>query len=571
MIRLFTQHYVRDVRSLDGTWEWWFPRYGTTIGIDAYADGTRSELEVPGCWESSLARVNYRGQAVLRRTFTTCRTGPIRLAFAGVSHTARVSVDGCEVGGHHDAFTGFAIDLPQLGAGEHELLVHVSNEHGRGSSLHVPNDYYDYGGITRPVELHVLARPAFILRVDLTPVMRAGVWQAVGEAILGNCGENPVACDLRVAVGDADYTSTVVIPPGGCRVPIQLSPGAVMPWTPRTPHLAWIEARLADADGVFDDWRDRMGFRTIACEGERLVLNDDQPLVLLGFNRHEDHGEFGNALPVSAMRRDLELLRDLNANCIRGSHYPQDERFLDLCDEQGFLVWDESHGRALDLSDATRHPRLREQSCAVTRELVEQHRNHPSVILWGVLNECSSHIPEGRAIYAEQFALIHSLDTSRPTTFASWRRQDDICQDLPDVCGWNLYPDWYGNADARQDLDGLLMRFSQRGQEGKPVIVSESGAGGIPGLHDPIRRAKWSEERQADILAGLCEVYARHPRLSGFLIWQFSDVRVDESFAPSRPGCINDKGVVGQWRKPKLSYAVVRAAFGRLRDELGWW
>lgn len=560
-MRLFDQHLVRRILPLDGTWSLHFPRQGTTIAPADWASGEALGMEVPGVWETTLHRVNYRGQAVARRMVEVAEAGPARLRFAGVSHTARVLVDGREVGGHHDAFTAFAIDLPWLTAGRHEVLVHISNEHGELSGLHIPNDFYDYGGISRPVELQLLAQPLHLVAVRATPVRSDAGWTARCAVELGNCGAAEARATLVLALAGGEHRAEVSVPAGGAELVVELACPEATGWSPAAPRLHLLDARL-ERDGVaFDDWRDRIGFRTVACAGERILL-DGQPVFLLGFNRHEDHPEYGCALPVAAMRKDLELLRDLGANAVRTSHYPNDERFLDLCDELGLLVWEENHARG-QVIEQMRHPRFREQALAVTGEMVRQHHNHPSIVVWGVLNECASEHPEGRGMYAEQLALIRRLDPSRPTTYASHRQADDICQDLPDVCGWNLYPLWYRDQDPREGLARLIARYEPLGMAGKPLIISETGAGAIPGLRDPIRRAKWSEERQGDILVALIEAYAWHPRVTGLFLWQFCDVRVDDDYAMRRPGVINDKGIVDAHRQPKLAYPLVRELFRR--------
>jgi beta-glucuronidase len=103
---------------------------------------------------------------------------------------------------------------------------------------------------------------------------------------------------------------------------------------------------------------------------------------------------------------------------------------------------------------------------------------------------------------------------------------------------------------------------------GKPLIVSETGAGALPGYRDPIRRAKWSEERQSDILGELISTYAFHSRNSGLFLWQFCDVRVDEAWAIQRPRSMNNKGVVDEQRRPKLAFDTVKQAFARKTAEL---
>ena len=94
------------------------------------------------------------------------------------------------------------------------------------------------------------------------------------------------------------------------------------------------------------------------------------------------------------------------------------------------------------------------------------------------------------------------------------------------------------------------------------MLISEIGAGGIYGNHDPAM-PKWSEERQAGIVRRQIDAVLSHPACSGIFLWQFADTRVDESWAEKRPGCLNNKGVVDAYRRPKLAYAAVKEAFAR--------
>ena len=96
-----------------------------------------------------------------------------------------------------------------------------------------------------------------------------------------------------------------------------------------------------------DDWLDRIGFREITTQNGKIQLNG-QDLVLKGVNRHEDHPMAGSALP-RLMVKDVDLITELGCNSVRTSHYPNDERFLDLCDERGIAVWEENHARGLSL------------------------------------------------------------------------------------------------------------------------------------------------------------------------------------------------------------------------------
>ncbi len=94
--------------------------------------------------------------------------------------------------------------------------------------------------------------------------------------------------------------------------------------------------------------------------------------------------------------------------------------------------------------------------------------------------------------------------------------------------------------------------------------MSEIGAGAIMGYHDPFGEAKWSEERQCTILREQIEAVLSHPDCIGVFLWQFADVRVDESWFSTRPRTMNNKGVVDEYRRPKLAYATVKKLFHRL-------
>ena len=106
-----------------------------------------------------------------------------------------------------------------------------------------------------------------------------------------------------------------------------------------------------------------------------------------------------------------------------------------------------------------------------------------------------------------------------------------------------------------------LRLHDENGAAGKPVIISEIGAGAIAGYHDPFGMAKWSEERQAAILEEQLNALISNPRLSGVYLWQFADVRVAEEWAMTRPKTVNNKGVVDMYRRPKLGYATVKRIF----------
>lgn len=562
MQRLFTRHRIRTTWSLDGLWDFTLVEgHGTAVPRHF----TRA-MYVPSAWECTPGLENHRGVAWYRKRveLPSAADGTsqgLRLLFGGVSHLSRVLVDGQECGSHEDAFTPWdvVVAAPSDGA---EVCVEVDNRFGKRAALHIENDYYTYGGITRPVEAQCVP-PVFIERVHAIPRhdKKAG-WRLEVTVRLRNWTDQPRDAHALCALRDGmlDFGTLSVPPKDRMELRGVLSaPADVQPWSPETPVLYPLETLLEEEGVPVDDLTERVGFREVAVKGKRLLLNGE-PVRLRGFNRHEDHPQFGCALPVEAMVADLALIRDMGANFIRTCHYPNDQRFLDLCDELGLLVWEESHARTVDFT----HRRFADQIEATTREMVDWHINHPCILLWGCLNECDSLTPEGRAVHARVLGQLRAADSSRPVTYASYRMEKDICLDLADLVAFNLYVGWYGGATSEIEprLKKLLgwIHSDASGARGKPLIVSEFGGAAIYGVRQP-RHSKWSEEYQRDLLDEALRVYLGHPDVCGAAIWQFADCRVTDGFFATRARTCNNKGVVDDYRRPKLSYDTVKRRF----------
>ncbi len=550
MQRLITEHRLRRVCEPTPLW--------TLTTLDAGGLSAPEKVVVPGVWESHPALRNYRGRAVYEKTLTCA--GTLRFVFGGVSFRARVTLDGQELCTHYGAYTAFDAVARDLPYGEHTLRIEVDNRFGEDSALHVPNDYYAYGGVNRPVTVEQLGG-AYIAALSVTPRRRGRMWLAEVRATVRSVSEEDQTFDLEcTAAGARTAWKRRALPAGGEAVLTATlpCPGAEA-WSPAHPALQQAEAVLWLDGEPADDLIDRFGFREVRCEGGRLLLNGEE-VHLKGFNRHEEYGSFGCAVPVQAMAEDLALMRQLGCNCVRTCHYPNDPRFLDLCDELGILVWEEAHARGLSL-ERMQNPNFLPQTLQCAREMVAQHGNHPSIFVWGCLNECADDCPEGAAIFRRVLSELRALDGSRPVTAALVAGRESLVLGDCDIVSLNAYPGWYVDAAPDAYLAGLMEKVRALGGAGKPVIISEIGAGAISGCHDPLSRAKWSEERQADLLREQLTAVLSREECVGVFIWQLADCRVDESWFSGRPGTRNNKGVVDAYRRPKLAYETVKELF----------
>jgi beta-glucuronidase len=560
MLRTFAEHDIRLSEPLDGFWD--FATEADRQGPRGKRRSFPRRIAVPSAWETMPGLESYRGTGWLRTDVSAVDGMALRLVFGGVSHTGTALLDGRRVGRHYDAFTPWNVVVPGLKEGRHELVMEVDNSFGPHSALHLPNDYHTYGGITRPVEMQFIP-PLFIERMHARPVRtrRGERWDLDVRIWLRNWSRARMIRRLVVGVAGAVHDFGRITVDGRAtrelrRTLVGLEAEA---WTAETPALYFLEACLFEGDKAVDDLCDRIGFRQVEVRGRQVLLNR-RPLHLRGYNRHEDHGCFGCALPVEAMTQDLQILRDLGCNFVRTSHYPNDRRFLDLCDEEGFYVWEESHARQVKFD----HPAFRQQIADSTREMVEWHFNHPSIVIWGCLNECDTITPAGRDEHRRVLKLLRRLDPSRPTTYAAHHRKRDTCLGLADIVSWNLYTGWYSDRpeDTAKVLNDLI-RWKEsarsRGGRGKPLILSEFGAAGLYGHRNP-RICHWSEEYQAKVLDENLKVYLNHPAVMGVAVWQFCDVRITNEGDKwmTRPRTMNNKGTVDEFRRPKLAYETVK-------------
>ena len=549
MIRLFDTHCIRQAQELDGMWD---------FRMEGFAKDYK--LPVPGCWEQHPDFLQHRGKGMYTRKVYVKQDGNVRFEFKGVSHTADVYFDGEKIAHHYNAFTPFSAVVKNVTAGEHKLAVYVDNTFGEHSALHIPNDYYTYGGITRPVSLEIIP-DVYIKNIHFTPYMSGGKWNAKIEVRVCNMSSETVNAGVRFTLAGCTESNVVQIEAGSevCAV-FDREFDNVKAWSHNDPVLYMLNAVLVLNGDEVDDLIERVGFRTVEVRDTKIYLNGE-PIYLKGFNRHEDYAVDGCAVSLQHMVQDMDMMQDMNVNAVRTCHYPNDERFLDLCDERGIMVWEENHARGLVVEDM-QNPNFEKQCEDCIREMIENHYNHPSIVIWGILNECASETEEGRRMYKKQYDQIKSMDTSRPTTSATCRHFTDICLDLPDVVSFNMYSGWYKDCPIDERNDQEIEWIKKSGGDNKPIIVSELGAAAIYGYRDR-SRCKWSEERQADLIRDNLEVYMNDDRITGVFIWQFADCRVTEEgeWFATRARCHNNKGVVDEYRRPKMAYDTIKEMF----------
>jgi len=533
--RLFQTHTVRPVVPLSGTWHM------------KAKNRFECDTAVPSVWERYPQLSTYKGTVVYSKTVETPKTR-LRFYFEGVSFFATVRLDGKIIGKHYNAFTPFACTTDVVEAGKHLLEVEVNNRYGFRSALHVPNDYYSYGGIIRDCQMEYIA-DSYIDAVGLVPFRTEKGWGLSCEIRGEGQGEIFALCDGKnFPLGRLNaFPEKRIFYLEGVRA-----------WSPENPVLYEVRFELRQGDTAVDDLVERTGFRTVETRVDGVYVNGKK-YFLKGVNRHESYGTSGSAVPLEGMQKDLALLKELGVNAIRTSHYPNSSLFLDACDEMGFLVWEETHTRGFDVKKMY-HPLFEKQLFDCGEEMMKWHIGHPSIVIWGCLNECSDTTRLGRRIYKKHIAQLKSLDASRPVTFASCRPFTSRCFDLADVVSLNLY---YGWQDERKPCDmfpQVYARIREAGGRGKPVLISEFGASGLYGFHSDVPE-EWSEEYQAKVLRENARYYMSVPEIVGVFVWQFCDCRIDPIEFYHRVGGKCNKGLVSDRREKKAAFYAVQEVY----------
>ena len=379
------------------------------------------------------------------------------LDFGGIYENSTVWVNGQEAGGQLYGYTGFTLDITDyLAGGENLIAVRVDNTQqpadrwysGAGiyrtvSLMEVPNEYLN------PLDLK--------LSVDLEKdFSRAKVTVDIGKA--------DAELTVKLIGGDGRSVS------GAGKGSAQTELSNPVLWSAETPDLYMLEVSLTDQNDVIDSISMPIGIREIVFDKDRGMLVNGRPEKLKGVCLHQDIAGVGNAVTKSLLRQRLSVFKELGCNAIRTSHNTPSVDLLDLCDEMGFYVIDES----FDKWNTGSYERYYEQEWEKDLTyMVRRDRNRACVVMWSVGNEVHAQgSAEMLRMLKNHVRAVKALD-SRPVTCALSPHYSDksgenevfgIDNTLPiiseiaaavDILALNYQEQWY--EELREANPGLLI------------------------------------------------------------------------------------------------------------------
>jgi len=542
--------------SLDGSWSFRFVEGKSCHEAADAAFVATDTISVPGCFDAMPKWFMKRGTGLYRRTFTLDRAVDRSwLVVKGLGLFGRFWVDGREIGVDDLPWSRVELPVGPLAAGEHVVFATVDNRFDWGYQKLV-RPYYDFhcwGGFFRGVSLSFDNRRLFVRTRDYA----TGTVEI--EAV--NFDSADFTANL---VFDGSAERAVTFRKGRATVQV---PGFRL-WSPEEPNLHTVAC-----DGI----RERFGMRSIEARNRGIYLNGKR-IFLKGLNRHDQLLPVGAATPEAMMILDIQRLKSLGANFLRGAHYPQSQRFLDLCDENGILVWEESLGWG-NGHDYTRQNGINELTDSLfvdkqieqTRLMVRNSFNHPSVVIFAFMNELASHTAPAKTLVDRLIGTIRAEDSGRLVTFACNSMARDICNANTDLIAFNTYPGTiFGHPGVHEELSERI-----RNQKGsginwavdhfrklypeKPIMISEIGVGADYGARDisaPFRSEDFQDEHHTLVL----ETAYGNPDIAGLAFWQMYDTRTcwrDCGKDGKKPLAMSCAGIYTWYRAPKNSVRTI--------------
>eukprot|EP01061_Rhynchopus_euleeides_P009140 TRINITY_DN18285_c0_g4_i1.p1 TRINITY_DN18285_c0_g4~~TRINITY_DN18285_c0_g4_i1.p1 ORF type:complete len:638 (+),score=241.78 TRINITY_DN18285_c0_g4_i1:86-1915(+) len=594
------QYPTRKLQVMEGEWSFGFWEGGVDIDSVDPRDAalTPNTTQVPSVFDNALPGVQgSRGSAFYRATiqpFSNPGAGGL-VSFAACGFFCKVWVDGVLLGNHTSGgYSMFWFELPAGDASKaRELFVLADNRFdSERTPLYTGGDFWHFAGLTRSVAVHELpvgdshlqrveVVPTSVLgRVDMTFVLTAsssvpshGCFNVTWHSPRAQTTQHCVPMDTATGTGKVSDLKMPCMADGSCKL-----------WTFDEPNLTNVTiAHYGDAIHT------RFGLRILGRAqaatpdgtATRITLNGNI-VKLKGYNRHTMYPDTGLSLTLAQHQQDMALIKEVGANIVRGAHYPQDQRWLDLCDENGIAMWEECLGPGVQVANIE-DPWFMQNQVVQAHEMVSASINHACVFMWGFFNEAHSEDDRSCPGYATMADTLRSRDTSRFVTWADDKKNASLCLEHTDLVAFNSYPGWYQEDQVPAEFWGEQAAWVGQNYPDKPFMISETGASGVYEWTNS-SDVRWSQKYQTNLVTQDVKFALGDARVAAITLWQLTDVKANTNdtvdcpqcdyeagvdppicsyidVSVKRPGGENHKGSVDFWRRKKDVFTAVKQLY----------
>ena len=535
----------------DAYWNTDVPKNKTDRKEHGYSN--KYSLNVPGDWNHQETKfLYYEGSVWYKRSFDFIKTSPtdhVFIYFGAVNYRADVYLNGKKLGMHKGGFTPFNFEIPDsvLQQKNNFLVVKVDNKRFKDEVPTVNTDWWNYGGITRDVQL-VEVSEKFIRDyfIQLKRYSQSNDHEIEGWVKLNNIQRENVEIDIPELKIKKIFAVIDSI------VNININVNNAQLWSPDNPKLYQIKI-ITSSETVVD----KIGFRTIEAAGKQVLLNG-KPIFMRGICMHEEIPmDIRRAYSKQDAIQLLSWAKSLNCNMVRLAHYPHDETMTQVADSLGILVWSEIPVYwTIDFTSKEVFEKAQKQ----LTEMITRDHNRASVIIWSVGNETP--VNEARTTFMHNLiSAARELDATRLISAALQSEYnaeqktnmiDDPLGKYVDLVSFNEYLGWYGGLPSNATNATWKTIYE------KPLFISETGAEALGGFHaDSLTR--WSEEYQEWYYREQVAMLKHMPEnFVGVSPWILVDFRSPRRNNPVYQEGWNNKGLLDHNGKPKKAFYILK-------------
>ena len=546
---------ARNAKSLNGDWQviidpagagdyrqvWQEKKPQKKTDFIEYSFDGGPMLKVPGDFNSQRCELTYTEGTVWYKkqfSYTVKSDKRLFLYFGAVNYLAEVYLNGEKIGSHEGGFTPFQFEITdKVKEGENTIIVKANNNRIGNGLPGYGYDWFNYGGITRSVDLIETANTYiedYFLQLKKGSLNTVLGWiQLDGTKTMQNLTIHIPELNIsrktksnKTGLAIVDFTADFKL------------------WSPENPKLYKVIIE-SETDTVSDS----IGFRSIEVKGSKVLLNG-RPIFLKAVNIHEENPYKGSrAYSIDDAKILLNAAKELGCNLVRLAHYPHAENMVKEAEKMGIMVWDEIPVyQHIEFADSLVPKKME----TMMKEMIRRDKNRCGVVIWSLSNETYPGTPNRNEALIELTQKCRALDSTRlivhvintqgynNNTFNVW----DPLYNYSDLIALNEYIGWYIPWQGKPSETKWNIAFPD-----KPVFISEFGGEALYGSKGPTDEAAyWTEEYQANIYKDQIEMFNTVPNLCGLCPWLLFDYRslgrMNQVYqnGHNRKGLISEKG-----------------------------